>query len=53
MGLRLCERLPRKLRRGEAAGSMISDLVDYLAQPEAKLMEQEQINPQIPNIIAT
>jgi hypothetical protein len=42
-----------KLRRGEAAGSMISNLVDYLAQPEAKLMEQEQVDPQIPNIVAT
>ncbi|CDN50069.1 Wadjet anti-phage system protein JetD domain-containing protein [Neorhizobium galegae] len=42
-----------KLRRGEAAGSMISNLVDYLAQPEAKIMEQEQVDPQIPNIVAT
>jgi hypothetical protein len=38
-----------KLRKGDVAGSMIADLVDYLAQPDAKIMEQEQIDPKIPN----
>lgn len=37
-----------KLRKGDVAGSMIADLVDYLAQSDAKFMEQEQIDPEIP-----
>ena len=37
-----------KLRKGDVAGAMIADLVDYLAQPNAKFMEQEQIAPELP-----
>lgn len=37
-----------QLRAGEAAGSMISDLVDYLAGSCAKVMEQEEIDPVLP-----
>ncbi|QRM32776.1 Wadjet anti-phage system protein JetD domain-containing protein [Microvirga sp. VF16] len=39
-----------QLRAGEAAGSMISDLVDYLAGPNAKVMEQEEVNPMLPDL---
>jgi hypothetical protein len=28
---------------------LIGDLVDYLAQPDAKTMEQEEIDPEIPD----
>lgn len=37
-----------KMRRGETSHSLISDLVDYFAEPGAKVMEQEQIDPKIP-----
>ena len=37
------------LRKGDVGGSMIADLVNYLTQPDAKIMEQEQIDPKIPN----
>jgi hypothetical protein len=37
-----------QLRQGEASGSMISELVDYLASADAKVMEQEEIDPIIP-----
>lgn len=39
---------PPQLRQGEASGSMISELVDYLASADAKVMEQEEIDPVIP-----
>ncbi|WP_244619232.1 Wadjet anti-phage system protein JetD domain-containing protein [Rhizobium sp. 18055] len=38
-----------RLRRNEASHSLISDLANYFAEPGAKIMEQEQIDPQIPN----
>lgn len=38
-----------RLRAGEAAGSAIADLVDYLSGPEAKVMEQEEIDPKLPD----
>ncbi len=41
-----------QLRVGEAAGSTISDLVDYLAGPDAKVMEQEEIDPILPDRVA-
>jgi hypothetical protein len=44
---------PSKLRKGDAAGSLIADLVDYLAQPGARTMEQEQIDPQLPKLETT
>ncbi len=37
------------LRIGEAAGSMISDLVDYLSGAGARVMEQEEIDPVLPS----
>jgi tRNA A37 threonylcarbamoyladenosine synthetase subunit TsaC/SUA5/YrdC len=40
--------VPSKLRRGEGGNSMISEVIDYLSQAHAKTMEQEQIDPQIP-----
>ena len=37
-----------QLRVGEASASMISDLADYLVDPSAKVMEQEEIDPELP-----
>lgn len=37
-----------RLQVGEASESMISDLVDYFSRPEAKTLEQEEIDPIIP-----
>jgi len=37
-----------RLRRGEGGASGIASLIDYLASAEAKVMEQEQIDPRIP-----
>ncbi|MFN3634225.1 MAG: Wadjet anti-phage system protein JetD domain-containing protein [Rhizobium rhizophilum] len=37
-----------RMRQRETSRSLISDLVDYFAEPGAKVMEQEQIDPQIP-----
>jgi hypothetical protein len=37
-----------RLQVGEASESMISDLVDYFSRPEAKTLEQEEIDPVIP-----
>lgn len=37
-----------RMRQSETSRSFISDLVDYFAEPGAKVMEQEQIDPQIP-----
>ncbi len=37
------------LRRGTAEGSMISDLMDYFAEDGFKVMEQEEIDPALPD----
>ncbi len=45
------EKPPRasQMRPGEAVGSMISDLVDYLAGAGARVMEQEELDPILPH----
>lgn len=37
-----------RLRPSETSTSLISDLVSYFSEPGSKVMEQEQIDPQIP-----
>lgn len=39
---------PNRLRRGEAEGSAVAELVDFLASDEAKYLEQEEIDPRMP-----
>jgi len=39
---------PNRLRGGEAEGSAIADLVDFLASGQAKYLEQEEIDPCMP-----
>ncbi len=38
-----------RLRKGEGGDSMIAGLMDYLSSAEAKTMEQEHIDPSIPD----
>lgn len=57
MSIELAERygsrVPEKLsiRPGAVAGSPIAVLWDYLANPEAKWLEQEELDPELPSII--
>ena len=39
---------PLDIRPGQAKGSAISDLWDYLAGPDAKCLEQEDLDPTAP-----
>jgi len=37
-----------RLRQGEGRDSKIAALIDYLASPDARVMEQENVDPKIP-----